>query len=296
MVTWTMNDNDKIRETLRKDLDVRASDKTLAHMRDIVLDAHGPSREAKSAIPLTITRRKIMRNPIVKCAIAAAVVATAIMGATLFRSSGSGVVWAEVARKVEANRGFTYQMTFKAIRPDRPDEICHIMTSDAGARVRLDWRLQPEGQLFRSQFYDFDAETLVVVNHNTKTCLRVPINERTQQAKESGWLNVKDWVRQFLSGQYTKLGRRIIEGVPCEGIETTDPTFGGIADPPPASLMARLWVNVDTGYPFRLEYHSHTADLQVEAVLDQFQWDVELDPSELEPSMPEGYALEEWPS
>jgi len=84
--------------------------------------------------------------------------------------------------------------------------------------------------------------------------------------------------------------------VPCEGIETTDPTFGGIADPPPASLMARLWVNVDTGYPFRLEYHSQTGDLQVEAVLDQFRWDVELDPSELEPTMPEDYTLEEWRS
>lgn len=237
-----------------------------------------------------------MRNPLVKFAIAAAVVATAIMGATLFRSSGSGVVWAEVAQKMEANRGFTYHMTIRVIRPDRPDEVCYIMTFDAGARVRVNWRLQPEGQLFRSQYYDFDTETLVVVNHNTKTCLRAPINERTQQAKESGWLNVKDWVRQFLSGQYTELGRRIIEGVPCEGIETTDPTFGGIADPPPARLVARLWVNVDTGYPFRLEYHSHTADLRVEAVLDQFQWDVELDPSELEPSMPEGYALEEWPS
>ncbi len=296
MVTWTMNDNDKLQETLKKDLDVRASEETLAHMRNTVLDAHGPSQEAKSALMLTIARRKIMRNPIAKFAVAAAVVAAALIGATLFRSSGSGVAWAEVARKVEANQGFTYQMTFKAIRPDRPDEICYIMTSDAGARVRLDWRLQPEGQLFRSQYYDFDAETLVVVNHNSKTWLRVPINERTQHSLEGGWRNAKDWVRQLLSAEHTKLGRRIIEGVPCEGIETTDPTFGGIADPPPASLMARLWVNVDTGYPFRLEYHSQTGDLQVEAVLDQFRWDVELDPSELEPTMPEDYTLEEWPS
>jgi len=31
-------------------------------------------------------------------------------------------------------------------------------------------------------------------------------------------------------------------------------------------------------------------------VLDQFRWDVELDPSELEPTMPEDYTLEEWRS
>lgn len=291
-----MNDNDRLKRTINEDLDVRASDRTLAHMRDTVLDAHEPSRETESAITLIIARRKIMRNPIVKFAIAAAVVAAALMIATLFRSSGSGVAWAEVARKVEANRGFTYQATFTVIHRDRPNRTSYVMISDTGARVRLDWRFQPEGQLFRSQFYDFDAETLVLVNHNIKTWLRAPINERTQQFLEGGWRNAKDWVRQFLSAEYTKLGRRMIEGVPCEGIETTDPAFGDMADPTPASLVARLWVNVDTGYPFRLEYHSQTGDLQVEAVLDRFRWDVELDPNELEPSIPDDYDLEELPS
>jgi outer membrane lipoprotein-sorting protein len=178
------------------------------------------------------------------------------------------------------------------VRSDQPDEVIYIMVYNARSQLRQDWRLQPEGPLFRSQYFNFDAETLVEVNHSTKTYLRVPINERTQQSQQSGWQNAKDWVRQFLSSEYTKLGRRTIESVPCEGIEMTDPTLGG-GDPPPTNCVARLWVSVETGYPFRLEYNSTHAttdgNVQVEALFDQFQWNVELSPSLLEPNIPPDY-------
>jgi hypothetical protein len=43
-------------------------------------------------------------------AIAAAVVAAVLVGLALFQQSGSGVVWAEVAQKVEASRGVTWRL------------------------------------------------------------------------------------------------------------------------------------------------------------------------------------------
>jgi len=55
-------------------------------------------------------------------------------------------------------------------------------------------------------------------------------------------------VLRFLSCKHKELGQKTIAGVLCEGIETTDPAFHG-GEHPPESLMARVWVSVETGYP-----------------------------------------------
>ena len=62
----------------------------------------GRSKKMRPAPGRDWERKTIMRSPITKFAIAAAVVAVAVLGLSEFISSdaGSGIVWAEVARKV----------------------------------------------------------------------------------------------------------------------------------------------------------------------------------------------------
>ncbi len=286
-----MSTRDKFEDIVRKDLEVRAADGTYDRMRRIVLDAHGTTERNK--IP-TFARRLLMDKRAVKFALAAVVVAAAVLGLFEFLTPGrsSGVVWADVAKRIEANRGFTFHQQVRISRPEHGDQITHITAYSAGSRLRQDWRLQPEGPLFKTDYYDFDARTQANVRHNDQTYFRAPMDERTLQSQRSGWLNPKDWVRQFLSSTYTKLGRRMIEGVLCEGIETTDPAFGD-ADPPSTRSVAKLWVNVETGYPVRLECDSTHAtthgDIRVEALCDRFEWAVELSSDSFEPNIPAGY-------
>src|SRR4030065_2485002 len=72
-----------------------------------VLIAHEKTANAKSAAIKPNIGRTIMKSPILKLAAAAVIIALVVLG--LFEFSGtentSGVVWAEVARKVEASRG-----------------------------------------------------------------------------------------------------------------------------------------------------------------------------------------------
>jgi hypothetical protein len=49
--------------------------------------------------------RIIMKSPIVKLAAAAVIIVAVLLGINQFGGPGTGVVWAEVARKVEASRG-----------------------------------------------------------------------------------------------------------------------------------------------------------------------------------------------
>ena len=61
------------------------------------------------------------------------------------------------------------------------------------------------------------------------------------------------------------------------------------------SLTARVWVSVETGYPIQYEdeivgYNGEDGQLLRSSVLvDQIQWDVELDESMFEPNIPAGY-------
>ena len=55
----------------------------------------------------------------------------------------------------------------------------------------------------------------------------------------------------------------------------------------------QLWVSVETGYPVlfesKISAEAEGNQLESQAVLDQFQWDVELDPGIFEPNIPPDY-------
>ena len=105
------------------------------------------------------------------------------------------------------------------------------------------------------------------------------------------WASPKRWITEFLSKDHRKLGQKTIDGVLCEGLETTDTTFG-VSTFEVDNLLARVWVSVETGYPVMLEGEvtgGGEEELQIKGVLDQFQWDVELDPSLFEPDIPADY-------
>jgi outer membrane lipoprotein-sorting protein len=103
-------------------------------------------------------------------------------------------------------------------------------------------------------------------------------------------VNLKGWVEEILSREHTNLGRKTIDGIVCEGIETRYAVLGD-ASPPAQNHVSRVWVAVETGYPVLCEGESLGDDGQLrnKTVLDQFQWDVRLDASEFEPTIPEGY-------
>lgn len=75
-----MEPQDRFEDIVKRDLDVRASNEVYARMRDIVLDAHGPSQTNTSATAPTVAGRSIMKSPITKTAMAAAAILTVGVG------------------------------------------------------------------------------------------------------------------------------------------------------------------------------------------------------------------------
>jgi hypothetical protein len=277
-----MKRHDRLEDIIRKDLDVCAKDRTYDRLRNIVLAAHETSRPLEPAATLVIPRRTIMRNPITKLVAAAAVIAVISLGIFEFVGTGSrsGVAWAEVAQKVGASRGVIY-------RERRGADNDYSITYLSPTRHRSEAFLK--GQPWMTMYDDRGTGKRVVLLHAQKgyvledMTLTAEGNRKHANFQDPTW-----WVQKFLTCAYTKLEPREIDGTPCEGIETTDTALVADHDSQVSSLVARLWVSVETGYPvlFEGEFHGQQSG---NVVFDQFQWDAELDPGLFEPKIPADY-------
>ena len=114
------------------------------------------------------------------------------------------------------------------------------------------------------------------------------MDEQARREPHEAWSNLTKWVQEFLSRNYTKLEQKTIDGALCDGIEITDPTFAA-ATFAVESLVARVWVSVETGYPVLLEGDMSGGGIRIRDVLDQFEWNATLDEDVFEPEIPESY-------
>ena len=248
-------------------------------------------------------RRTIMKSPIVKLAAAAVIIVLVVLGLFEFigNENTSGVVWAEVVRKVEASRGLIVRCT--DLSPSNEDDYSITYTSPTYCRKDF----YKDGQIIRTGYVDFtdsDTYTLVDVFHMRKHSLTTKYKKSEYQVFlewHDDWTNPGFLVQKILSCKHSKLGQKTIEGVLCEGIETTDPAYLGPLPEQVYNLQVefRLWVSVETGYPVLYESKmsgEYEGEVwESESVTDQFQWDVELDPGTFEPNIPPEYERIERP-
>jgi hypothetical protein len=113
-----------------------------------------------------------------------------------------------------------------------------------------------------------------------------------------------EFIRKFLemTGEADRrLGRSVIDGHEVEGYEVSGEKLGlefggpssqgaGTDEPAVSGAAARLWVDVSTGLPVRMEVELGVAFLKMHVlvVYDQFEWDVPLEADLFVPEIPEG--------
>ena len=116
-------------------------------------------------------------------------------------------------------------------------------------------------------------------------------------------LNPKGMVEWLLSEEYTKLGRKTIDGAEAEGFEVKNPKmftdFAGQSPylcPIERSVM-RLWVDVETSLPVRAEgkivmgkgFLTGFKRMEVDIVAYDIQWGVKIDDAVFELNIPDDY-------
>jgi hypothetical protein len=224
--------------------------------------------------------RTIMKNPIIKLTAAAVIIAVVVLGLFEFINTGSksGVVWAEVAQKVEASPGVIFRMRGTGSRDPNDDwPNGYSVMQRSKALSRMDW--YRGDQIRRTVYFDLVGKSEIWVAHDAGVYNKERLSDKKiqkMQADGLGWTDPQGLLNLGLSLEHHALGQRTIDGVLCEGLEATGPD----------GSTGRVWVSVETGYPVLVEIEGidgHTG------TMDQFQWNVDLSAEDVEPEIPADY-------
>ncbi len=241
--------------------------------------------------------RIIMNKKMAKFAAAAVLVIGVFVGYGIFKGT-SGVSWAQVRQQVAAVKAVMYKALVNDTVQGQPVQlrIEALMAEDHGTRMDA----YMGNQMFSRSFALADEKSYITLFPGNKKYLEVELTEKNRI--ENG--DPKAMVEAFLKGDYKELGRREINGVTVEGIESHDvsPTagfpggggmMGAVEGKFSAEVVARLWVDVATGWPVEvtLDITDEKGNEQITVVVSDFQWEAQIDPDTFASVIPEGYEL-----
>jgi len=231
----------------------------------------------------------IMKNSIVKLGIAAVVIVVLGIGTVEFLGTGStsSTLWAQAAKNVQASPGVIWRSRSTGSRDPNDDwPNGYTITWRSATITRTDH--YRDGQICRTIYYNLDTKTVIGVLHDHKMYdKRAMSDEQVQHARadKDRWTTPQSALSHLLALKHYALDRKMIDGVLCEGIETTDAS--GL---PFKSFTARAWVGVETGYPVLAEVEAvDDGGVRHTTTLDQFRWNLDLSAEGVEPAIPSGY-------
>ncbi|MCP4257884.1 MAG: hypothetical protein GY774_10205 [Planctomycetes bacterium] len=234
--------------------------------------------------------RIIMKSNITKLAAAAVIIIAVILGLTITDGPDiAGVTWAEVIEKVEQIPALTFDVTNEVSYPGNKTvtyQSENYVAGDYGTKSSISMN----GEVFGVKYRLPRKRLAYQMRPKDKTYVRIELPDR-EAAKGQNPDDPRTWLKTILSGDYTELGRDNINGVAVEGIECSRPEMTG------EDGVMRLWVGVETNLPVRIEVEMVSMEggqmRPHKFVMENFQWDVELDASIFEPNIPNDYKLTE---
>ena len=232
--------------------------------------------------------RIIMKSKITKLAAAAVIIVAVILGLTITGGPEiASVSWAEVIEKVEKIPALTFDMTIEISYPGNKTLTYQIETYIAGDYGTKN-SIYMNGELFCLKYRLPKKNVAYEIYPKDKTYIRIDLSdEQVARLKEPD--DPRTWLKTVLSGDYIELGRDNINGVVVEGIKCSMTEKTG------EDIVMRLWVGVETNLPVRIEIEGQKMEAGEKRphkyVMENFQWDVELDASIFEPNIPNDYKL-----
>ena len=287
-----MNDNEKYIEEFVKDVPFDAPD--AGHRDELkkqLLSAYPKHRLQPTAHTVGVWKI-IMHKPIIKLAAAAAI----IIAVGIFFFGNDGDLLAEVIKHVEKIQTVVYRMkaTMKGLPGIPANETLEI---DMLAKLAYDQGFHIGGRthvgkkkISANTYVLFHDGVMFTVIPEEKKYMKLRLTDDllTKMEKENG--DPRTMLKDMRKHEYTELGFDTIDGIKVEGIEFTNTAMGGgMFD----RLVARLWVDVNTNLPVRMTMKASTNDgkASLDMVIDDYNWDAEIDDTELEPNIPDDYKL-----
>lgn len=239
--------------------------------------------------------RTIMKSPLSKLAIAAAVVVAGIAALFMWTGTQPSVALADVLTRIQQVRAYVFRssstITGMKVGDTTIDTESHstiTASEDYGTKMVIE-TVQPNGvgAMTQEMYMSPQNGTFVTIMPREKRYMRMEYDESMVERMRGQNNNPGAMVQLALGQGYESLGRTALDGVEVEKFRSTDPNFmGSIADRP--ELV--IYVDAKTQLPVRMEMDAQMGEGgRMHTVMHDFQWDVVVDAAEFNPVIPDDY-------
>ena len=252
-----------------------ADEQTHESAKQTILAAVKNQQKESTADPNTnpaFIWRKIMNSKLTKPAIAAGVIIAVLIGISQFGGSidGASVAWADVIEQISEFRPYVCKMTFK-YDGDRPDDTHTVMYMTLSRRREI----KNQGSLI--QVFDMSQRPVrILVLYPDRKFARETLLLDRGPTKDPDMLRI---IAGRQNGTEEDLGLDKINGKPVKVFHSPD-----------KYNEFTVWVNVETSLPERVEIRQTRSNRIV--IMEEFEFDVELDESLFDTTAPEDYAVD----
>ncbi len=281
-----MRPADNINDLIKK-LHLKASADLDKRVHDDISAALAESKETESVQTEPNIWRIIMKSKISKLAAAAVIIIALFLGLNIFNQS-SGVAWGEVLSNVQKVQTYInrMKMTVQSSEGTNDAEMTFYRSTEYGTRRDS----YVKGELLSKLYIPAKGNKGVELIPSAKKYVEAVFTD--EQIKEIAEKNdPRAFVKEFMCcNQYTKIGKKTIDGVEVEGIEVDNEKFGKTLF---EKGKGRLWVAVDTDLPVLIELEGTSAggSVQISMTIDSFDWNPGLQAEDFEPVIPSDYTL-----
>ena len=236
-----------------------------------------------------------MNSRTTKIAVAAAILVVALAGIHYLGGApdGTSIVLAEAARNMETISSYTCRMTSWR-RPDQGDDNA-APTDESTMRLwysnELGFRMEQHrnGEPMLTVCMLRESNEGIRVWPQRKNYVRTPVSEEDHATMDAQEQDPREWVRLFMTADYRSLGRDVIGGVTVEGVEINEMGVTRNASAQIGDYAARLWIDVESRLPVRMEEEYTLDSVPSGGTMDQFEWNPNLSTADLEPDIPADY-------
>lgn len=250
--------------------------------------------------------RAIVKRPITKLAVAAAIIVIALVGSYYLSSpiDGTTVAWGEVIERIKKIHTFSAQSkrTFTVVGEEKPAFECDVYKYFSPEHGYMEEQYI-DGELGMLAYGLFEEKLMILVFPTMKQYLRLELDENALLFIEhTNPMNPETLIELFGSEKCKKLGSKEINGIKADGLEVKDlkvflsvPRFLFQLE----SIDIRLWMDSKTFLPIEMEAEGAIGkglltsfkNMTGKSIMHKIEYDVELDASIFEPNIPDDYTL-----
>jgi hypothetical protein len=236
-------------------------------MNQVIREQNTRLKAATRATDALKIRRTIMKSPVTKIAVAAAIIIIAvIIGINPF---GNTVTWAQVIEPILNARTVIFDLILGA---DDTGIVSHEIV--VGSRMRRNMSNMPN----MTMIIDTDNEKLLALDTEAKTAAYADIAGELGERHRSFIKFVRQIITQLQEGQVEQLGERVIDGQKAVG-------FVGKGQ----NEAVTIWADPETALPIRIEAQ---IGQELSFSMKNFEFNADVDESLVSMEVPDGYTLE----